>query len=165
MKTHRLFLISMIFLMASCSSDRSAEPVKIKVAVVYEDPVLPSTGQRIHECCTTPGYGCRWNDPRVQTGMFASAINEASHGAVEYEIVEVIEADTLFTVLRDDPEKKHISIEQLDGLLHLDKWGVAIERNLYYDYASMVRHYGFDRKSDAGELDEVWIYSTPLSGA
>ena len=166
MKTHLFLLtaaVSAVFF--SCGRDRSAEPLRIKVAVVYEDPVLPSTGQRVHECCTTPGYDYRWNDPKAQTVMFADAINEASHGAVEYEIVEMIDADTLFTVMRDDPERKHVSVEQLDGLLHLDSWGVSLERNIYYDYASMVKHYGFDRKRDAGEIDEVWIYSTPLSGA
>lgn len=167
MKT-KFFVLCIVFgaiNFLSCQSNRVADTLTVKVAVVYEDPILPSTNARIHESCTTPHYDFKWNNPREQTQMFIEAINESSHGVVKFEIVEVIEADTLFTKLKDSSKEGHLTISELDNLLHLDTWGPAIERNLMYDYASMVEYYGFDKKCDAGVIDEVWIYSSPLSGA
>ncbi|MDY3979218.1 MAG: hypothetical protein SOZ00_04275 [Tidjanibacter sp.] len=148
------------------STNRNAEPIKVKVAVVYEDPAMPQfDNKRIHEYCTTPGYTYRWNDPRSQATAFCEAITKASHGVVEYEIVEQIEADRFFTSLKERPQGEHISNDEMASLLVAPKWGVELERRLQYDYNAMIQYYGFDKKRDEGIIDEVWIYSTPLSGA
>ncbi len=152
-------------LCSSCCSDRTAEPIRIKVAVVYENPVVPGTdGKRVHEHFRTPGYSFSWNNPAEQLPKYMAAISEASHGVVEYEVVEEIYADSLFTYRVSDPEYKHISMDEFFGMLALPKWGVEVERDVRYDYAGMISYYGFDKKCDAGEIDEVWVYSTPLSG-
>lgn len=168
MKTCKFFLAAALAASLACAcaeKTRVADPVTLKVAVVYEDMVLPSTGKPIHECMKTPGYSFDWNNPKDQMPMFVDAISKASDGFVNYEIVEVIDADTLFTYLNDEPEIRHLSVCELDSLLHMPTWGTAIERRVSYDYRGMIEHYGFDRKRDSGEINEVWVYSTPLSGA
>ncbi|MBR5193416.1 MAG: hypothetical protein IKW37_03245, partial [Bacteroidaceae bacterium] len=66
-------------------TDRTAETITVKVAVVYEDPIVPGTeGKRLHEVAKTPGYSFNWNDPKEQARQYEIALEEASHGVVDY---------------------------------------------------------------------------------
>lgn len=160
--------VMMLCLLSSCQADpngRIADPVTIKVAVVFEDPMTEECGgQYVHQWCRTPGYDFSWNNPREQLPAFIEAIRESSHGYVNYEVVEVYEADTTFTYFTHLPEVRHFSMTELEEYLRLPDWSPFDRGKIRYDYAGMVAHYGFDRKCDAGEIDEVWIYSTPISG-
>lgn len=164
---HLLFGFIAFTALCSCAAkqeSRDSETLIIKVAVVYEDMPL-FDGQRIHEAIKTPGYDFSWNNPREQVKEYIEAINEASHGAVKYEVVKIIEADRFFTHLKDTPEGELVSNEQMAKMLKLPKWGREIEANVKYDYNAMIQYYGFDKMRDNGEISEVWVYSTPLSGA
>lgn len=41
----------------------NAETIVVKVAVVYEDPILQPQNKRFHELFITPGYSFKWNNP------------------------------------------------------------------------------------------------------
>lgn len=152
--------------MARKNNKRNAKTIKIKVAVVYEDPVLSRYGEkRLHQCFRTPSVKTRiWNDPRGLSPEYEKALEEVSHYTVDYEIVQVIEADRFFTYLKNDPLKRHLTVDEAATLLAEDDWKTLKEIGTSYDYNAMVDHYGFDRMRDAGEIHEVWVWSFPYGG-
>ena len=63
------FLFALVAMLSSCGQkalapyeERVAEQLKIKVAVVYEDPVVTADGKRLHEVSRI-GDWAYWNDP------------------------------------------------------------------------------------------------------
>ena len=146
------------------------EPIKVKVAVVYEDPVFndPSNpsdvrnGKRIHEIE-------HWNDPKAQMREYAAAFEEVSHGAVDIEIVEEHDSEQLFcyTASTADTQREYMTPQLLyqryfdpdpeTGKAHIDIDG----RTLEYDYVAMMDAFGLSAKVDAGTINEVWVYNHP----
>lgn len=155
--------VLLLCLLASCSTDRTAERIIVKVAVVYEDPVVPGTdGKRLHEVATTPGYGFKWNDPKEMCLQYEAALEEASHGVVDYVIVEQHESDDIFA--RNVATGKYLTVDTLVN--HIFKTGPipGIAQGVSYDYIGMIRHYGFDQKRDSGAINEVWVFNHPACG-
>ena len=151
--------------------DVPAAPVKVKVAVVIEDPVYrdpdhPSdarNGKRIHEI-----EG--WNDPLAQLEEFAAVWEEVSHGVVDIEIVEVHDSDRMFcytTATANAAEREYMTPQTLyrryldpdpaNGKSHIDIDG----KTLSYDYVAMMDAFGLSEKVDAGTVNEVWVYNHP----
>ena len=143
-------------------AERVADTLTIKVAVLYEDPIVPGTdGKRLHQVCTTPGYGFAWNDPRKQSKQYEADLEEASHGVINYVIVKEVEADRFFSFYSKDS-----TYLTLDSLIQIFKTGPipGIGQGIEYDYVGMAKYYGFAEMRDKGEIQEVWVYTHPASG-
>lgn len=139
-----------------------AETQTVKVIVVIEDPVID--GKRFHEAGN-------WHDPRVQYPKVKEVLEQCSGGVVKYDIVKVIESDTLFTYFKENKASanRHFTKAQLKQYFLDDpKWPVirAHERKgtITYDYLSMVKYFGFDDMRNRDEVQEIWVCSFPVNG-
>lgn len=142
----------------------NAKTIVVKVAVVYEDPKVPPQNKRFHELFITPGYSFKWNDPVELTMNYEKALEEASGYTVDYQIVQEIDADRLFTYLKNDSQKKLLSVEEVTEYLGEDDWHTFKTTGTSYNYNAMVQHYGFDKMRDNNEIHEVWVWSYPYGG-
>ncbi|MDD3909111.1 MAG: hypothetical protein PHN86_04045 [Proteiniphilum sp.] len=142
----------------------NAETIVVKVAVVYEDPILQPQNKRFHELFITPGYSFKWNNPIELSRNYEKALEEVSGYTIDYQIVKEIDADRLFTFLKNDPQKKLLSVEEIAGYLEEDNWHTLKTSGTSYDYNTMVQHYGFDKMRDNGEIHEVWVWTFPYGG-
>ena len=141
--------------------ERKAETITRKVAVLVEDPVIPATGKRIHET-VFPKWGYAWNDPWVQMKEFERDMEASSHGVVEYEVVDVIDADRFFSYHKSSLNgREYFTLDTLVNHFLMER---KVDGVSDYDYVGMMKHYGFDKKVDAGELHEVWVYTHPACG-
>ena len=151
-------------------SEPVTDPVKVKVAVIYEDPVYndPSNpsdvrnGKRIHEIE-------HWNDPKAQMREYAAAFEEVSHGAVDIEIVEEHDSEQMFCYTASTANstreymtpvllyKRYLDPDPVSGKAHIDIDGKTLE----YDYVAMMDAFGLSAKVDAGTVNEVWVYNHP----
>lgn len=145
-------------------------PIKVKVAVVIEDPVFnnpsdasdPRNGKRIHEI-----EG--WNDPWKQLTEYAADFEEVSHGAVDIEIVETHDSPKMFCYTASTANgtreymtpiklyERYLDPDPENGKAHIDIDG----RTLEYDYVAMMDEFGLSAKVDAGTINEVWVYNHP----
>jgi hypothetical protein len=135
---------------------QNVSPMTIKVAVVYQDPVLPSSN-RIHE-------EFNWRDPRRLAAALVRHFREATDSVVNFELTEVVEATQLFTRLRGS----FMTVPQYVQLLKEPNWSTlkaASDSNLIkFDYREFVKYYHFDEKRNRGEIDEVWVFAAPYLG-
>lgn len=154
--------VMVLTVLSSCStgeqsknSDRNAEPITVNVAIVFEDPKLPGTDTYMHDFF-------KWNNPRELAKAYADTLNSVTHGAVKYNVVEIQDDTTMFTRLIGD--KDLLKYTQVIDYLKEPGWKTLRERNTKYDYKAMLQHYGYDKKVDSHEIDEVWVFSWPYSG-
>ncbi|RNC66171.1 hypothetical protein D7D25_04385 [Proteiniphilum sp. X52] len=142
----------------------NAETITVKVAVVYENPVLLPQNKRLHELFITPGYSFKWNDPVELSQNYEKTLEEVSGYTIDYQIVKEIDAGQLFTYLKNDPEKRLLSVDEVAKYLGEENWETFKEIGTSYDYNAMVAHYGFDKMRDKGEIHEVWVWTFPYGG-
>jgi hypothetical protein len=128
-------------------------PMTIKVAVVYQDPILPTTN-RIHE-----EFG--WRDPRLLVPALVRHFRECTDSIVNFQIVETVDAYQLFTRYKG----AYLSISQYVSLLKEPGWttlkAASDSGRLAFDYREFVKFYKFDEKRNAGQIDEVWVFAAP----
>ncbi|MEJ2637091.1 MAG: T9SS type A sorting domain-containing protein [Calditrichia bacterium] len=142
------------------------DPMTIKVAVVYQDPVVDSTNnKRIHQV-----WG--WADPKQLIGQLVEDFNQMSHGVINFQIVEVHDDDQIFTTI----DGQQMSIDTLayyiltPGKLYgrttpgTMQYMAEIEGRVKFDYRGMCDAYNFGPKRNNGEINEVWVYSFPFGG-
>lgn len=131
-------------------------PMTIKVALVLQDPVLP-TYKHIHD-----EFG--WRDPRVLAPDLVAHFRSATDSVVNFQFVETIEATRLFTVMNGT----NLTVTNYVQLLREPGWptlrAASDSGNIYFDYRAMVTYYGFDQKRNNGEIDEVWVFAAPFLG-
>jgi hypothetical protein len=132
---------------------QNVAPMTIKVAVVYQDPILPSSN-RIHE-----EFG--WRDPRRLAASLVKHFREATDSVLNFQIVEVVEATQLFTKFRGS----YFTITQYVNLLKEPGWTTLKNASdsglIAFDYRECVKFYQFDTKRNNGEIDEVWVFAAP----
>jgi len=154
--------------------DRVAEPLTIPVAILVEDPVYNGRieayrGKSITEIIHK-GWGYKWNDPYVQMKEFERDMEASSNGVVKYEVVKIVEADRLFSYHRNSlnsAEKHYLTVDTLVNYYFHNRptsGDNTIDNAASYDYVGMMKHYGFDKMTDNGEIKEVWVYTHPTSG-
>ena len=146
---------------------RIADPLTIKVAVLYEDPIMPGTNTYMHEVCRVGGNGSKWYDPTKQVVDFERYLEEASHGVVQYEIVKTVRAERLFSYYTEySGEKyKYFTIETMRDSIYANGTPCpGLGSGVGYDYVGMLKYYGFDKMRDNGEIHEVWVYNHPGCG-
>lgn len=161
----KILLIASLFIaISSCKPEpRPAQTIKVKVAVVIQDPVMPGTdGLRMHEVIKTPGYTFTWNDPFELTKEYEAALEEISHGVVDFEIVKIYDDSLLFSNRNDNGEP--ISMAQMIDLLQEPEWETLKTIGSHFDYKRFVEHYNFDLQRDQDEINEVWVWSFPYGG-
>lgn len=140
--------------------DATASTITVKVAIVYENPVWDVTNLSFQKSF----FRTSGTNPTTLSSAYKQAMEESSGGVVQYEIVKVIDADTLFTYYKGDPADKHLSIHEVgQQLSNRDGWKV-FEQKVQYDYNGMISHYGFDKMRDKEEVHEVWVVTQPFSG-
>ncbi|HYG17322.1 MAG TPA: hypothetical protein VD816_00270 [Ohtaekwangia sp.] len=141
----------------------TADPITVKVAVVIQDPVIRSMGnKRMHELFKTPGYTFQWHDPRELMKAYRDTLNAVSGGAIRYEIVKVYDDSLFFTRVKD--EKELLTLDRVVQLLQEPKWETFRSKGTKFDYNSFIDHYGFCEMRDKGEIQEVWLWSFPYGG-
>ena len=156
-------------------SERKAETITRKVAILIEDPVYNGyieeyKGKRVSEI-THKGWGYKWNNPREQMIEFERDMEASSHHVVEYEVVQVVEADRFWSYFKNSiNNKQYLTVDTLVNYYLREnpvdpadgkKW---IDKLASYDYLAMLDHYGYTEMIDRDELHEVWVYTTPASG-
>ena len=153
-------------------AERIADPLTVKVAILFEDFEIPGTGgKKMHEVCAlhAPGgyriNGGGWYDPAKLIKEYEEGLEKSSHGVVNYEVVKTVHADRFFTYFNDQISydgtvKEYLT---LDTLLYLFETR-QVDNNTTYDYVGMMKYYGFDDMVDNGEISEVWVYSFPAGG-
>jgi hypothetical protein len=156
-KTIALLILS--FLAQSCIQEvdaianKKGEPKVVKVSVVIQDPMIGT--KRMHETF-------KWSDPWKLTKDYELALEEISHGVIDYQVVNIIDARDYFTILKKSGEK--LTESRVVELLQETGWKTLRAENTTFDYKAFVEFYGFDKKRDSGEINEVWLWSFPYGG-
>ncbi len=126
-------------------------PVSPRVVVLIYNPIIEAEGGRkLNEVLG-------WNDPDWLTREYISDVREASHGIVNYAVVERIELDKW-------PLKR-------DGFAYTDASFLAAWRSRSgfhqpdaVDYPAVLRDADFARKVDANQAEELWVFAFPYAG-
>lgn len=147
-------------------NNRNSVVMKVKVAVVFENPVLPQFGnKKMYQCFHTPGLITRlWNDPEELSQEYEKCLEEVSGNTIDYEVVKKIDADKFFTFLKNDPLKRSLTRDEIATLLFEPDWKTLKDIGTSYDYNKMVKYYGFDKMRDNGEINEIWVWTFPYCG-
>ncbi len=165
MENKIFFTLGLFFLfnIISCTPDKSAKQTAakvVKVVVVIQDPVVD--GKRMHETFKTPGYSFAWHDPWKLTQEYEQALEEVSHGTIDYQITEIIDTHEYFTFLRKSGEM--LSEQRVVELLQEPGWETLKTEGAGFDYKAFVEHFGFDKMRDEGKIHEVWVWTFPYGG-
>lgn len=141
-----------------------AAPITVKVAVVIQDPKIPSKGNaRMHDIFITPGRNYKWQDPRKLMEDYKDSLNSLSGGVVKYEIVKVYDDEQLFTRFKSSQDL--LNLNQIVDLLSEPEWATLKKESTTFDYNKFIDHYGFCEMRDKGEINEVWLWTFPYGGA
>jgi hypothetical protein len=117
--------------------------------VVHDPPVASEGGRRLTEI-----FG--WNDPDALVRQYIADLREASHGHLNYEIVERIQADWF-------PPKQ-------DGFRYTGESYLAAWRSRRFhqpdaiDYPAQVAEFDLIGRYDRQEIDEAWFFAFPYAG-
>jgi hypothetical protein len=140
-----------------------AKPVIVKVAVVIQDPKIPSLGnKRMHELFKTPGYKFQWHDPWKLAQDYLDTLNAVSGGAIRYEIVKIYDDDLFFTRLEN--EKEVMTLDSVVRFLSEPGWETFKKHGTKFEYKKFIDHYGFCEMRDKGLINEVWLWTFPYGG-
>ncbi|MFO0957910.1 MAG: Calx-beta domain-containing protein [Isosphaeraceae bacterium] len=127
------------------------DAVKPRVLLYVFDPILENRGgRRTHEV-----YG--WGDPATLTGQAIADLRASSHGMLDYQVVDTIVADV--HPYYDDGT-------QLDDQTFEANWegSPRVFPTGHFDYKRFVRENNLAARVDSGDIDEVWIYASPMGG-
>ena len=126
--------------------------------VIINPPIAAEGGLRFHE-----RFG--WDDPMALTNALVDSLNAVSEGVVHYNILETYDESELYA----DFQGMLITVDSIYRLFlepgwttfhQLEQIGGAIQ----FDYNALLDAHGFCNQSNAGEIDEVWVYSMPFTG-
>ena len=125
--------------------------------------VAPRALLIIHNPVVDPQQGAKlsqalgWNDPDALADQYIRDVRRASHGHVEYRIVERIEVD-------DFPAK--IDGFRYDAASYLRC--IREQRGFHepdaIDYLALIREFRMIEKIAANQIDEVWLIGFPYAG-
>lgn len=134
-----------------------AEQMHVKVAVVYQNPMV-GTGLKMHQ-------KFNWYNPYSMIETLVEEYYNASSGVVRYEVVEVHDDQNIFTKL----DSAYMTVNQLVDYYNEPNWTTIRslaeqEGRIKFDYKGMAEYYDFYNKRESGEIDEVWVYAHPFGG-
>ncbi len=127
------------------------ETISVRVVVLIYDPRITAEGhRRLHEVLG-------WNDPHVLAARYIDDVRQASHGCVQYEIVDRVDVDGW-------PCK--VDGFRYDEASFLYSW--RARRGFHQpdtaDYAGLLRDADFLRRVQDDEADELWMFGFPYAG-
>ncbi len=98
-----------------------------------------------------------WNDPDVLAQAYMQELRAASHGFLNYQIVERLEVDAF-------PRKEDGF--QYDMDTYLFRWRSRTGFHLpdRVDYASLLRQFKIPARVNLDQIDEVWLMAFPYAG-
>jgi hypothetical protein len=120
------------------------------VVLIYNPIVVAEGGRRLSQVLG-------WNDPDALTQGYIDDVRMASHGIVNYQVVERIEIDGI-------PVKRDGFRYDTDSYLRAWRAGSGFHDPDSADYPSMLRDADFAKKVAAGQADELWIFGAPYFG-
>jgi hypothetical protein len=135
----------------------------VKVLVVDFDPVLETRNNvRLHT------YG-GWNDPKDLSTGYLQDLLDASGGKIKFQIVDRTDANAITpavgggyskdTYLTTLDAAKAWAAQESKGWWSYPGW-----INYSFDYNKFVDTYNIPARVEAGEIDEVWVFSHPYAG-
>ena len=120
-----------------------------KILLYVFDPILENKGGvRTHTA-----YG--WQDPVTLTNQSINDLKTSSHGILNYQIVDTVIADV--HPYYDDGT-------QLNDASFVTNWESRVFPTGHFDYVRFVEENDIAQRIDSGEIDEVWIYTSPMGG-
>ncbi len=163
---HFLSLIIPVAMLSALmpSGTVSASEKNYNVLVLNFDPVFSMAGNvKQHKLMEW------WNDPHWLAEEFKSDMSEISYGNANYEVAEWIDIDQMprntdgksytlesyYDTLMTAADQTNGAYWSYDGW---DKYGYTFDYEYYLD-----QYHVFDRVN-AGEIDEVWIFTGPMVG-
>jgi hypothetical protein len=133
------------------SSQPAVQPIHVKVLVLDFDPRIP---QENNERLSKVGG---WNDPRTLADGYIKDVREASHGILQYDIVEWNEIDAFHQKVDGftyTPEQYMANLRAGKGWHEPDT----------ADYPGTFEKFNVIPRIDSGEIDEVWFFGAPYFG-
>jgi len=155
-----LLLFSLVFSVEGSAGSKTDKAKVVNVIVVIQDPVV--NGKRVHEFIKTPGHSFQWNDPWQLTRDYEQALEEVSHGVIDYRVIEIIDSHEYFSVLKESGEK--LSEKRVIELLKEPAWKTFNEEGARFDYKAFIGHFGFEKMRDEGKIHEIWVWTSPVTG-
>ncbi len=127
------------------------ETITSRVVVLIHDPIIEAEGgRRLHEVLG-------WNNPLTLANAYVEDVRAASHGLVNYQIVERLLVDGY-------PLKR-------DGFTYTDETYLRAWRSNSgfhqpdaADYPALLKQADFVRKVEADIADELWLFAFPYAG-
>jgi hypothetical protein len=120
-----------------------------KVLLYIYNPTMTNLGgQRMNQA-----YG--WGDPVALTNQVVQDLQTSSYGRARYQIVETVD-DATFPYLEGGFQYTPTSFSAA--------WAAGNLQSGTFDYARFVSEHGIGPRVDAGEIDEVWVYTFPGAG-
>ncbi len=131
----------------------STTPIVKKVMVVDLNPSVSSQGgQRIREIK-------HWNDPKTLETTFIENIRQASGGYLNYQIVQRIDNEDWLPPFKDGYQ--HTGDTLLQAINNPSARHLPDKMN----YNVLLNRYQICDKVNSGEVDEVWFWLLPWTGA
>jgi hypothetical protein len=127
------------------------KPIHVKVLVLDFDPRIP---QENNERLSKVGG---WNDPRTLADGYIKDVREASHGLIQYDIVDWNEIDAFHQKV----DGFTYTPEQYMANLHAGKGWHDPDTA---DYPATFAKYNVIPRINSGEIDEVWFFGAPYFG-
>ncbi len=139
----------------------------VKVALVLQNPVIDSTNNRkIHQM-----WG--WANPSNLVTQIIEDFHQASQGVINFQVVETIDDDQIFTEISGvpmtmqqiiyyfTPSNNRLYGRTTPGTL---QYMAEIQGIVRFNYNAMVDYYDFDTRRNNGQIDEIWVYTFPFGG-
>jgi hypothetical protein len=98
-----------------------------------------------------------WHDPLALESQYIADVAECSHGQVEYQVVERVEADEF-------PQKVDGFRYTAESFLSAWQMRAGFHNPDGVDYHHLIRQFDLVRQADSGHVDEVWLFGFPYAG-
>jgi len=122
-----------------------------RVLSIIHNPIVDARKQ------TRLARALGWNDPDALAHDFIQDVRSASHGAVEYQIVERVEVD-------DFPVKVDGFRYTVESFLRCWRAQRGFHQPDAVDYLALIREFDLIHKVESGQIDEVWLFAFPYAG-
>ncbi len=128
--------------------------MRLRVLTLIYNPLIDrQKGMRLAEAM---GASAGWHDPDTLAIEYVRDVRHASHGHLEYDLVERIEIDEF-------PPKQDGFRYEAASYLRCWETGRFHEPDAA-DYAAILRRFEVIERINAEEIDEVWLFGMPYSG-
>ncbi len=126
-------------------------PMTRRVGMISFNPTIPSQGGKT----LTEVLG--WNDANSLADQFVTDIRDASHGYLDYQIVERITADRF-------PVKEDGFAYTADEFLRCWRSKSGFHQPDAVNYRNIIDMFDLSGKVRRGQIDEVWTFGFPYAG-